>query len=57
MAPRRIEIVQGDILGLVDAGPSQVEVKAPASGCLAGVAIEEGKAVEYGQPLFFISPR
>lgn len=51
------EVSEGTLLGLIDTGTAKKEVKSPASGkLLAGVA-EDGKAVEYGQPLFFIQPR
>lgn len=51
------EVSAGDNLGVVDTGSVAVEVKSPASGRLVSAAAEEGKAVEYGQPLFFIQPR
>lgn len=51
------EIAAGAILGLVDTGSAKFEVKSPASGKLISAAAEDGKAVEYGQPLFFIQPR
>lgn len=51
------EVSEGTLLGLIDTGAAKLEVKAPSAGkLLAGVA-EDGKAVEYGQPLFFIQPR
>ncbi|MBI5596995.1 MAG: hypothetical protein HY928_12960 [Elusimicrobia bacterium] len=51
------EVSAGTLLGLIDTGLAKVEVKSPSSGkLLAGVA-EDGKPVEYGQPLFFIQPR
>lgn len=47
----------GAVLGVVDTGAKAVELKAPAAGKLVGAGPEDGKAVEYGQPLFFIAPR
>lgn len=47
----------GAVLGAVDTGVKAFELKAPAAGKLVGAGPEDGKAVEYGQPLFFIAPR
>ena len=47
----------GAVLGTVDTGAKTVELKAPAAGTLVGTGPEDGKPVEYGQPLFFIAPR
>lgn len=47
----------GAVLGAVDTGAKTVELKAPAAGKLVGTGPDDGKAVEYGQPLFFIQPR
>ena len=50
-------VESGAVLGAVDTGAKTVELKAPAAGKLVGAGPEDGKAVEYGQPLFFIQPR
>ena len=58
--PRRVEkgaeIQKDHPLGIVDTGSSQHPIKAPVSGRVISVLIEEGKAVQYGQPLFIIEP-
>jgi biotin carboxyl carrier protein len=46
----------GEPLGLIEVGARSECVRAPASGRLAAVLIEDGKPVEYGQALFFIEP-
>ncbi|MBI3297061.1 MAG: hypothetical protein HYZ75_02780 [Elusimicrobia bacterium] len=51
------EVAEGAVLGVIDTGAAKVDVKAPAAGKLIPAAAEDGKAVEYGQPLFFIQPR
>ncbi len=51
------DVAAGALLGSVDTGTAVVDVKAPAAGRLVSGAAEDGKAVEYGQPLFFIQPR
>jgi acetyl-CoA carboxylase biotin carboxyl carrier protein len=59
-APRRVDkgslVAEGALLGLVEVGSRKVELKASASGKVVSVLIDDGKAVEYGQPLFFIKP-
>lgn len=55
-AEKDSEVEDGLLLGLVDTGKAKAEVRAPAKGLLSLVLAEEGKAVEYGQPLFFIRP-
>ncbi|MDE2290694.1 MAG: hypothetical protein KGL53_01320 [Elusimicrobia bacterium] len=50
-------VASGDLLGVVDTGAAEVEVKAPADGRLLPGSAEDGRPVEYGQPLFFIQPR
>lgn len=59
--PRRAEkgadLSEGQVLGFVDTGiGGSCEVKAPASGRLLSIHVEDGGPVEYGQPLFFIQP-
>ncbi|TBR17889.1 hypothetical protein EPO15_15975 [bacterium] len=47
----------GSVLGVIDTGAKTFELKAPSAGKLVGAGPDDGKAVEYGQPLFFIAPR
>ncbi|HBL16928.1 MAG: hypothetical protein A2X36_15820 [Elusimicrobia bacterium GWA2_69_24] len=47
---------QGDSLGVVDTGAEQHKLTAPVAGRLVSVLIEDGRPVEYGQPLFFLRP-
>ena len=56
-AEKDADVSEGLELGVVEAGKTQHPVKAPASGRIVSVHIEEGQAVEYGQPLFFIRPQ
>ena len=49
-------IKQGDSLGVVETAAKKQPVTAPVSGTLRVITAEDGKAVEYGQPLFFIEP-
>jgi biotin carboxyl carrier protein len=49
-------VSEGDVLGLVETAPGKTTpVTAPCAGKLARAFAESGKAVEYGQPLFFIA--
>lgn len=50
-------IKKGQELGVVEVGKDFKSVTAPFDGLLKIVSIEEGKPVEYGQPMFFIEPR
>ncbi len=49
-------IKQGDPLGVVESATKKHSITAPVSGTLRVISAEEGKPVEYGQPLFFIEP-
>ncbi len=50
-------VAEDEVLGLIEVAPGKTTpVKAPCAGKLARVFAESGKAVEYGQPLFFIAP-
>ena len=42
---------------MVEVGKDFKSVIAPSNGLLKIISIEDGKPVEYGQPLFFIEPR
>ena len=48
-------VKEGQILGRVEQGPkASLPVKAPISGRLAKIFIEEGNPADYGRLLFFI---
>ena len=48
-------VKEGAVLGRVEQGPkASLPVKAPVSGRLAKIFIEEGKPADYGRLLFFI---
>ena len=50
-----LAVKEGDVLGLVETGVGRPHiVRAPGAGRVARVFIEGGKAVQYGQPLFFL---
>ena len=55
-AEKNAEVSEGLVLGIVDTGEAKREIRSPICGRLSLVLGEEGKAVEYGQPLFFIRP-
>ena len=48
------DVKEGDALGLVQSVTKTYPVTAPADGKLRVITAEEGAAVEYGLPLFFI---
>ena len=48
------QLKEGDALGLVETAAKTYPVTAPVSGKLRVITAEEGAAVEYGFPLFFI---
>ena len=47
---------QGDALGWVETVASKHAITAPVAGTLRVIAAQEGAAVEFGLPLFFIEP-
>lgn len=47
-------VSEGAPLGYLEAGPKRWDIKSPAAGTLAQVLVDEGAAVQYGQPLFVI---
>lgn len=49
-------VKEGDSLGIVETVSKQHAVTAPVAGKLRIIAAEDGKPVEYNQPLFFIEP-
>lgn len=52
-----MKVKKGHNLGLVEAGKNFKTVTAAQDGFVKIVCVEDGKAVEYGQPLFFIEPK
>ncbi len=50
------QVKEGDSLGVVETVSKRHEIAAPVSGTLRVVAAEDGKPVEFNQPLFFIEP-
>jgi len=50
-------VKKGQELGVVEVGKDFKSVTAPADGLLKIISIEDGKPVEYGQPMFFVEPR
>ena len=51
----------GQVVAVIEQGPSSVEVQSPVAGRLAGVLVRDGTPVFPGQPLLFLdrssSPR
>jgi len=52
-----VSVKKGQELGAVEVGKDHKPVIAGAAGFLKIISVEEGKPVEYGQPLFFIEPK
>ena len=50
-------VKSGQELGVVEVGKDFKSVTAPSNGLLKIISIEEGKPVEYGQPVFFFEPK
>lgn len=50
-------VKKGAELGVLEVAKELKPVLSPADGNLKIISIEDGKPVEYGQPLFFIEPR
>ena len=48
---------KGQELGVVEVGKDFKPVLSPADGLLKIISIEDGKPVEYGQPVFFVEPK
>lgn len=49
-------VEQGQTIGLIEAMKMMNEIEADRSGRVVRVAVENGKPVEYGQPLVLIEP-
>lgn len=47
-------VAQGDTLCIVEAMKLMNEIEADASGTIKAILVENGQAVEFGQPLFII---
>ncbi|MBT3392696.1 MAG: hypothetical protein HOF38_02340 [Elusimicrobiaceae bacterium] len=47
-------VKKGEVLGIVEQGKTNKEIKCPVEGKLKKIMIEDGDAVEYNQPLFFV---
>jgi acetyl-CoA carboxylase biotin carboxyl carrier protein len=47
-------VAQGDTLCIVEAMKLMNEIEADASGTIKAILVENGQAVEFGQPLFLI---
>lgn len=50
-------IKTGQELGVVEVGKDFKSVTAHGNGLLKIISIQDGKPVEYGQPLFFVEPK
>ena len=50
-------VEQGDLLGVVETVSKKHKITAPVSGKLRAISAQEGAAVEFGLPLFFIEPQ
>ena len=48
---------KGAELSVVEVAKEFKPVLAPVDGYLKIISVEDGKTVEYGQPLFFIEPK
>ena len=49
-------VKQGDGLGMIETSTKKHTITAPVAGTLRVICAEDGKPVEYDQPLFFIEP-
>ena len=50
-------VEQGDLLGVVETVSKKHKITAPVAGKLRAISAQEGAAVEFGLPLFFIEPQ
>lgn len=48
------KVQENELLGYIEMPGARKQVNSPCAGTVRVVCIEDGKAVEYGQPLFFI---
>jgi acetyl/propionyl-CoA carboxylase alpha subunit len=50
-------VKEGDVLGYIEMPQDKKLVTSQVRGHIKTIAIEDGKPVEYGQPLFYIEPK
>ncbi len=50
-------VAAGEDLGFVEMAGEMKPVTSPSKGFLRVICIDDGKPVQYGQPLFFIEPQ
>jgi len=50
-------VVAGQELGVIEIGKNFESVITKSAGVIKLISIEDGKPVEYGQPLFFLEPK
>jgi biotin carboxyl carrier protein len=52
-----MSVESGEELGFVEMSGEKKAVTSPSKGFLRVICIDDGKPVQYGQPLFFVEPR
>lgn len=52
-----VAVKKGQELGVIEVAKDLKPVTASGDGYLKIISVEDGKTVEYGQPLFFIEPK
>jgi len=52
-----LSVKEGDRLGYIETFSGAKPVAAPCGGFVKLVCVEDGKPVNYGQPLFFVERR
>jgi acetyl-CoA carboxylase biotin carboxyl carrier protein len=50
-------VKEGQILCIIEAMKLMNEIESKVSGRVVKIAVDNGQAVEYGQPLFHIDPQ
>ena len=50
------EVKEGQVVRIIEAMKLMNEIEAKVGGRIARILVENGTAVEYGQPLFLIDP-
>jgi acetyl-CoA carboxylase biotin carboxyl carrier protein len=50
-------VKQGQVLCIIEAMKLMNEIESKTAGRVARILVENGQAVEYGQPLFLIDPQ
>ena len=50
-------VKESQVLCIIEAMKLMNEIESKVGGCIAKVLVENGQAVEYGQPLFLIDPQ